>query len=79
LYGEAVDWNNGSGLGSSGSPSSDLVSVREYASTYPGATVNWDKNTQSVIVNGQRIEAPNIQGGKAYVSRSTLDRILGGR
>lgn len=80
LYGQAADWSrSGSSGGSGGSPSSDLVSVREYASTYPGARVEWDKNTQSVIINGQRIEAPDIRDGRAYVDRATLDRILGGR
>lgn len=77
LYGETPNYANTDYYSQTGSPSSDSVSVRDYVGN--SGKVSWDKNTQSVIVNGQRITPDYIdENGRAYVSRSVLDRILGG-
>lgn len=76
LYGETPDYSSDPYYSQPGSPGSDIVSVREYVGNR--GNVQWNKDDQTVTINGQKIEPAYIVGGKAYVNRATLDRILGG-
>lgn len=74
-FGQQGDYSSDPYYKQAGSPSSNMVSVREYVGNK--GTVEWDKNNGAVIVNGQAIETPQIVNGRAMVDQATLDRILG--
>jgi hypothetical protein len=76
-FGEMGSYEDDEYYKQAGSPGSDDVAVREYVGNK--AQVGWDSATQSVVINGQKIKPNYIdEYGRAHVSKSKIDQLLGG-